>query len=250
MPNQSSSLSKNDLTEVLDFITACTFQKSFEEADNLFDRLSSLVPTDGIAAVVGHTDESGEVKRSHIVNISYPERWIAMYEERNYLAVDPIVQRHFSNFMIQKWSDASSIVQSNAAYGFWEEARRFNLDRGLTVGLPDTKNMRASLFSFAGRHLEQEVRHLQVMNYILPHLHEAFLRSSFGRAQASVLLTERELEVLKWVKEGKTNWEISCILAVSERTVKFHLQNVSSKLGAHGRTHIVAVALSRGIIEL
>lgn len=65
-----------------------------------------------------------------------------------------------------------------------------------------------------------------------------------------MVLTERELEVLKWVKEGKTNWEISRIVAVSERTVKFHLQNVSSKLGAHGRTHIVAVALSRGIIEL
>lgn len=36
---------------------------------------------------------------------------------------------------------------------------------------------------------------------------------------------------MKWVAEGKTNWEISIILKVSLNTVKFHLKNVYQKLG-------------------
>ncbi len=243
------SLSKNDLADVLDVITECTYQKPFEEAASLFEKINSIVPTDGIAAVIGHTDERGQVQKSHIVNISYPKRWIEIYEKRNYASIDPIVQQHFANFMTQKWSDTFSIAKSACNHGFWEEARSFGLEAGLTMGMLDAKNMRASLFSFSGKKLEQESRHLTIMNYILPHLHEAFFRSNFGKKNTYVELTQREKEVVRWVTSGKTNWEISCILTISERTVKFHLQNVSAKLGVCGRSHIVAVALSQGIIN-
>lgn len=249
MLKNSLSLSKTDLVDVLDFITACTYQKPLEEATSLFEKLNSIVPADGIAAVIGHTDGSGQVKKSHIVNISYPKRWIDIYEKRNYADTDPIVQQHFANFMTQKWSNTFSMAQSISDRGFWEEAKSFGLGAGLTMGILDTKNMRASLFSFSGNKLEQEPRHLIIMNYILPHLHKAFFKSNFGKNGICSGLTEREKEVLNWVKLGKTNWEISCILTISESTVKFHLQNVSDKLGTHGRTHIVAVALSRGIIN-
>ena len=249
MLNNSLSLSKNDLADVLDFITACTYQKPFAEVASLFKRLNSIVPADGIATVIGHTNGKGQIKESHIVNISYPKRWIDIYEKRNYAAIDPIVQHHFANFMTQKWSDTFSMEQSALVHGFWEEARSFGLAAGLTMGIHDKENMRASLFSFSGKKLEQEPRHMMIMNYILPHLHKAFFKSNFGKINTFSELTEREKEVLMWVKSGKTNWEISCILTISERTVKFHLKNVSDKLGARGRTYIVAVALSRGIID-
>jgi len=44
-------------------------------------------------------------------------------------------------------------------------------------------------------------------------------------------LTPREEEIMRWVAEGKTNWEISVILHVSLNTIKFHLKNVYEKLG-------------------
>ncbi|WP_447973005.1 LuxR family transcriptional regulator [Nitrospira sp. Kam-Ns4a] len=40
------------------------------------------------------------------------------------------------------------------------------------------------------------------------------------------VLTKREREVLEWMKEGKTNWEIGRILGISERTVRFHVGNI------------------------
>jgi LuxR family quorum-sensing system transcriptional regulator SolR len=54
-------------------------------------------------------------------------------------------------------------------------------------------------------------------------------------------LTAKERDVLKWVIEGKTSWEIGRILATSERTVKFHLKNVYAKLNVSNRAQAVAV---------
>lgn len=61
-------------------------------------------------------------------------------------------------------------------------------------------------------------------------------------------LSARETEVLCWAMEGKTNWEISVILSLSERTVKFHIRNAMTKLKASTRAHAVAVAIRRGLI--
>lgn len=60
-------------------------------------------------------------------------------------------------------------------------------------------------------------------------------------------LSDREIEVLRWLKEGKSNWEISMILKISERTVKFHVKNICTKLDVINRTHAVVVAMERGI---
>jgi LuxR family transcriptional regulator, quorum-sensing system regulator SolR len=54
-------------------------------------------------------------------------------------------------------------------------------------------------------------------------------------------LTGKEKDVLKWVVEGKTSWEIGRILSTSERTVKFHLKNVYAKLNVSNRAQAVAV---------
>ena len=61
-------------------------------------------------------------------------------------------------------------------------------------------------------------------------------------------ISEREMEVLRWLKEGKTNWEISMILKISERTVKYHVKNICAKLDAMNRTHAVVIAIDRGIL--
>ena len=58
-----------------------------------------------------------------------------------------------------------------------------------------------------------------------------------------------EKEVLNWVKEGKTAGEISQILSISERTVKFHIQNILRKVDAVSRAQAVAICLENGFID-
>ena len=63
-------------------------------------------------------------------------------------------------------------------------------------------------------------------------------------------LTEREIEVLRQVASGNANKIIADNLEISEETVKAHMRKILSKLAANDRTHAVAIALKRGIIEI
>jgi len=65
-----------------------------------------------------------------------------------------------------------------------------------------------------------------------------------------VALTAREIEVLQYVAKGYGNKEIGVRLGTAAGTVKMHLQNILSKLGASDRTHAVTLAISRGIIHI
>lgn len=63
-------------------------------------------------------------------------------------------------------------------------------------------------------------------------------------------LTERELEVLHLLVQGMPNKEIAMHLIISERTAKFHVSSIMSKLGATNRTEAVSLAVQRGLITL
>ena len=63
-------------------------------------------------------------------------------------------------------------------------------------------------------------------------------------------LTDRELEVLRLLTKGNSNQEIAGLLSISEGTVKFHVNNILSKLGVKDRTQAVITALKRGLSRL
>jgi DNA-binding NarL/FixJ family response regulator len=63
-------------------------------------------------------------------------------------------------------------------------------------------------------------------------------------------LSSREIEVLRLVATGNSNKEIADQLSIGEATVKSHLSNILSKLGANDRAHAVTIGLTRGIIGL
>lgn len=63
-------------------------------------------------------------------------------------------------------------------------------------------------------------------------------------------LTSREIDVLRLIAGGNANKLIADRLSITEETVKGHVKNILSKLGASDRTHAVTIALKRGIIDL
>jgi DNA-binding NarL/FixJ family response regulator len=63
-------------------------------------------------------------------------------------------------------------------------------------------------------------------------------------------LTSREIDVLRLIASGHANKLIADRLSITEETVKGHVKNILSKLGASDRTHAVTIALKRGIIDL
>lgn len=75
------------------------------------------------------------------------------------------------------------------------------------------------------------------------------LRQPKQREQAHEELTERELEVLRLIAEGKSNQEIADALFIGVKTVKFHVTNLLAKLGVEDRTQAAIYALKNGLMD-
>jgi DNA-binding NarL/FixJ family response regulator len=63
-------------------------------------------------------------------------------------------------------------------------------------------------------------------------------------------LTSREIDVLRLIAAGNSNKLVADQLSIGEATVKSHVTNILSKLGANDRAHAVTIGLKRGIIDL
>tara|TARA_B100000029_G_C17506137_1_gene934506 strand:+ start:707 stop:964 length:258 start_codon:yes stop_codon:yes gene_type:complete len=82
------------------------------------------------------------------------------------------------------------------------------------------------------------------------YLHSKMQARISQEASEQINLTSREVECLLWTAHGKTAWEISMILKISEATVNCHLKNAMRKLGVHSKAHAVAKTLILGLIQI
>jgi two-component system NarL family response regulator len=76
------------------------------------------------------------------------------------------------------------------------------------------------------------------------------LANKLAQRVSGETLSQREIEVLKLMAQGKSNKEIGSALFISEGTVKSHLKRMFRKLGVISRTEAIANATRRGLIQL
>ena len=79
---------------------------------------------------------------------------------------------------------------------------------------------------------------------------QAEVASSIATHVSDTALTDREVEVLGQIANGKCNKQIAYNLSINEETAKTHVKNILAKLHANDRTHAVTLGLKRGIILL
>ena len=150
----------------------------------------------------------------------------------------------FKIFELQNWHDVTNRCLAGKKDIVTQQAEACGLKDGFTYGVRDFNLLNATCFFFAGRKVENNERTKAIIKYAVPHLSEVLKRLVGTKlARAQYPLTKRELEVLKWLKQGKSSWDISMILGRSERTVNFHVGNIVKKLDAMNRTHAVAIAV-------
>jgi len=86
------------------------------------------------------------------------------------------------------------------------------------------------------------------------YFHEVFMRSVIERGLPSRLrgaaLTAREIQVLKMVARGLTAEDIADKLAISSRTVRFHVDAARTKMGAVNREEAIALAVKAGLFDV
>ena len=196
------------------------------------------------------------VKPYFIFISSYQNEWRARYLAEGYMSIDPAVIHCASHSTPISWEQITSQEkESEVIRHFMGEARDFGLHSGASFPVHSTQGEFA-MFSVASSKDPAQAKFqiqeaLPFAHLFTAHLHET-VRKIFEQQVLPlkrVQLTNREQHCLLWAAEGKTTWETSIILCLSERTVRFHLHNASVKLNVVSRQHAVARAVALGLIN-
>jgi DNA-binding NarL/FixJ family response regulator len=70
------------------------------------------------------------------------------------------------------------------------------------------------------------------------------------KGEKNSALTDRELEILKLIVDGKSNKEIASELSLSANTVAVHRSNIMEALGIHKTAELVVYAIKNGLVNL
>ena len=141
--------------------------------------------------------------------------------------------------------------------GFARELERLGATQLLVHGIHDAEGRAISLFIFACRPGSAGQRQAYLVQLLAPSLHAAWVRTQLtkraesggDKAAGGSVLTVRELDILKWIYLGKSNFEIGAILKISPLTVKNHVQKILRKLNVVNRTQAIGKSLELRILN-
>lgn len=244
-------MSPADFNELIDSLS------KIKTVDGLHSACSALCEQFGFDRFLYGARLPTSFVKPRIISISgYPKEWRDRYTEAGYIAIDPTIIHCASNLLPIRWEQIVPQEKENEQVRcFMGEARGFGLQSGVSFAVHSPHGESAMLS------LATQITHASARSHInnaMPfaqlfaiHLHENVRRILEHDIipLKRVELTTREREVLLWTAEGKTTWETSRILNVSERTVVFHLSNASTKLKVSNRQQAVARAVSLGLIN-
>ena len=185
----------------------------------------------------------------HFFFQDWPAEWIALYQQRNFVAVDYGVAEARRRLAPFTWLEAKSErTLSRSEQDLWDTVVAWGWTDGLSVPIHGPGGYFA-IVTMAGKQqpMPPTLRaHLHVIAFLT---HER-CRALTGLALVGppeAALTHRELECLRWVAAGKTDPEIGMILSISAATVKFYVDAARNKLGARTRAQAVARLVLRGL---
>lgn len=166
----------------------------------------------------------------------YPEEWRRLYEERNYFFTDPILVWAVGNSGCKRWSE----INLPDIRKMMREAQKFDLNYGAVFSRKSDQKRSFLTISRADREFtDTEMQ-------IIDEKFSVWVDIVIGKKE----LTDRELDVLRCLKDGMGQTEIAKELGISESTVKQRALKACGKLGAQTRTQAVAIAVARNYFEL
>jgi transcriptional regulator EpsA len=151
------------------------------------------------------------------------------------------------------WDVTTTPLGSGA---FTRELERLGGTQLLVHGVHDADGRALTLFTFACRPGSIGARQTYLAQLLTPALHASWVRTQLQRTPTSAdkassqgVLTVRELDILKWIYLGKSNFEIGAILKISPLTVKNHVQKILRKLNVVNRTQAIGKSLELRILN-
>lgn len=179
---------------------------------------------------------------------AWPKQWAEQYRRSNFHSCDPVapeIRRRVEMFAwadipLDKFGAASRKVMDIAA-------EDYDLKFGLCAPVHGLNGYQAGL-SLGGREVERTPEANAAIELVAMYASNRFAVLRSRKQTKTAVLTTREREVMNWVAAGKTAWDTSVILNISEDTVNKTVTAAMHKLNAHTRAQAVAEAFKRGLI--
>lgn len=184
---------------------------------------------------------------------NYPPKWTAHYNRSDFKSHDIIAIHSMASVRPFLWSELPRHSLTKAQRAVFEEAIPFGLRAGGNIPLHGPGGAKAT-FTIANNCTDREFAALfaarrHELRLVAWYVHERIIELGLDRPGPSpVMLTPREIDVLAWSAKGKTRWEISKILRISENTVKKHLGSAFGKLNAANRGQAIAAAVTHRLV--
>lgn len=238
----------NELTQT--FIESCGRAKSLKQLAELFNDLAKKIGCTHFVCMshVNALDPPDDA----IVLSNYPLEWAQYHSEQQYHLIDPVIHTCRTQLTPFKWSDETWRYFLNAKQNYiLSEASEFELCEGYTVPIHPPTGYPASLsVVFEPGEVAQEA--LMALHLVAFVLYETALRMKTSKVsihEQLTRLTDRQRRILELIAQGKSNWEVSVILSISENTVKDHISNIFKNLNVRTRQQAIVQGLFHGEIR-
>jgi len=234
----------------LDFIESSKKFRTLDELGVAFHKATQTLGFDHYACV--SCVEFGALPDGAVFLADYPDDWTKYYLENEYDQTDRILQVSLKEHMPFNWDN--NIIHNGMTPEQSEmmcEAEDAGLLYGVTVPIHIVGAFPGAV-NVVGEHRDIDPAAEHAVHLMSVYLHDAALRiSKEGKAALKPVakLTPREKECLQWVAAGKTDWEISSILSIAERTVHTHVESAKTKLGVSTRVQAVVKAFLTNLIH-
>jgi DNA-binding CsgD family transcriptional regulator len=184
---------------------------------------------------------------------NWPEDWAKLTEERNFRIRNPVLAAAVRRMDPFTWVDINDKRKKPATeQEIWNTASEWGWINGFVVPVHGPGGY-FSCVSMASKEpdldLSAERRAYLYLIALLAHERCYALDEDSRREDQSPALSERELECMRWVAAGKSDWEIGMILTISSSTVRFHVDSARRKLDAMTRPQAVATLVARGLLS-
>jgi DNA-binding CsgD family transcriptional regulator len=186
---------------------------------------------------------------------TYPQSWVDHYLGEACFFSDPVVRHARSTAAPFAWSQMDMSTLTMAEARVLGAARDFGVTDGFSLAIRGLGDL--ALFSVCpGNASPRETG--QIINVAAPTLallglltHERARHLLVPETPSgSPALAPRETEVMTWVAAGKSAWDISVILGLSESTIREYTKNAFRKLGCRDRVQAAVRAVSLGLIPI
>lgn len=242
--NNTQSTSRQHRS-AFDFIEALYVCRSVEDTTKQFRSFIERFGFEhfGVGDLVNPHSDGGQT----LFHTQWPSGWEERWVSQDYMFCDPVVAHILQSTRPIIWSSIKYKSRS-MAQKVMSEASEFGMLDGFSVGVRCSTGLTVCV-SVAGHHVE--LTKIDAANLEMACVHFEDTIENFickERKPRTQQLSQREREVLSWISAGKTDWEISSILSISQSTSQEHAKRAIRKLGAVTRAQAVAIGIRSGQI--